>query len=156
MPSSTTNHFYRVHDQLNHLTSIVYTIYLGLHNIQQHIKLQKQLHSKKIKFSYSLYHLYKVDLYGSLLVLIPSNICLKLKANMNNNNPGTTLIVFACPSFLSLPLENPLLMSNPTTQWPCYTIFDKVQLLTNIIDNKNKPNNSLEHSICLVIHLKNA
>jgi hypothetical protein len=140
---------------LDHFANIYYTIYLGLHNIQQHIKLQTQLHSQKIKFSYSLCHLYKIDLYGSLLVLIPSNICLKLKTSMNNNNPKTTHIALTCPSPLPLPPESPLVMSNSATQWPCYILFDKVQLLTNTIDNKNKPNNSSEHSICIVIHLKN-
>ncbi len=110
-----------------------------LHNIQQHIKLQKQLYSQKIKFSTSLCHLYKIDLYGSFLVLIPSNICLKLESNMNNNNPGTTHIALACPSPLPLPPESPLLMSNFATQWPCYIIFDKIQSLTNSIDNINRP-----------------
>jgi hypothetical protein len=45
-------------------------------------------------------------------------------------------------------------MSISAAQWPCYTLFDRLQSLAVSIEAKNSINNSSEHSNCPVIHRK--
>jgi hypothetical protein len=45
-------------------------------------------------------------------------------------------------------------MSISAVQWPCYTLFDRLQSLAISIEAKNSINNSSEHSNCPVIHRK--